>query len=573
MIFRRRGNEEAIATNTTIYRIALPVTRSNGGIVHHRVAVGLVAVAVAGCSLGGGVTPAPRGAGTPAYDIAYHLDASDTSGHRYDVRMDVGRLRGDTLELQLPVWSPGRYANMGFARNLRGFTATAGNGTPVAFDRVNGSLWRLYPGAARSVRVTYQMYSNTLSGTFSVLDTAHANFNGPSLFMYVVGHKPDSVRLTVATLPGWQLINGESGSVAQRDFGFENYDRMVDTPTELAPRVVADSFRADGRLYRVLVHHNGPEHGQRQRFVRDVEKIVRYENRVISPPPLERYTFMFHIGYEGGDGMEHLYSTQIISSTPWSDTATVLSGISTAAHEYFHTWSVKRIRPVALGPFDYSTVQWQPSLWVAEGWTQYYGQIGLLRAGVVDRASYYETLGRVIQVNSQQPGRSYVSARMSSFLAPLWDGAPPPMEADRRGSYISYYTKGDALALLLDLEIRSRSGNTRSLDDALRLLEKRTWDAPSTSYYLQGRGYTEKDIEEVVSEAAGADMHDWFERYVGGVEELPFARTLALAGLAVSSRGSGEDSEYVVEELPNATAAQLRVRVGWLNGTTSSDGR
>ena len=274
-----------------------------------------------------------------------------------------------------------------------------------------------------------------------------------------------------------------------------------------------------------------------------------------------------------GDGMEHLYSTQIVSSTPWSDTATVLAGISTAAHEYFHTWNVKRIRPRALGPFDYSTEQWQPSLWVAEGWTQYYGQIGLLRAGVVDKAAYYRTLGRVIQVNSEQPGRKYVSARMSSFLAPLWDGAPPPMDADRGGSFISYYTKGDALALLLDLEIRSRSGNTRSLDDALRSLKKRTWDAPSDSYYLQGRGYTEKDIEEVVSEAAGTNMHDWFERYVNGVEELPFARTLALAGVAVSARGTGDDREYVVEELPNATAEQLRVRVGWLNGTTSSEGR
>lgn len=541
--------------------------------MHYRAVVSGLAIVLAGCSLGGGVSSAPRNGGTPSYDIAYHLDATDTSGHRYDVRMDIGRLRGDTLALQLPVWSPGRYANMGFARNLRGFAATTESGAPVSFERVNGSLWRLYPGSARSVRVSYQMYSNTLSGTFSALDSSHANFNGPSLFMYVVGHKPDSVRLTVATLPGWQLMNGDSDAESQRAFAFENYDRLVDTPTEIAPRVVADSFRADGRLYRVLVHHNGPERGQRQRFVRDVEKIVRYENRVISPPPLERYTFIFHIGFRGGDGMEHLYSTQIVSSTPWSDTATVLPGISTASHEYFHTWSVKRIRPAALGPFDYSTEQWQPSLWVAEGWTQYYGQIGLLRAGVVDKASYYRTLGGVIRVNSEQPGRRFVSARMSSFLAPLWDGAPPPMESDRSGSFISYYTKGDALALLLDLEIRARSGNTRSLDDALRLLKKRTWDAPSDSYYLQGRGYTEKDIEEVVSEAAGADMHDWFERYVAGVEELPFERTLALAGMELSVRGYGNDREYVVQEIPNATAAQLRVRVGWLNGTTSSEGR
>ena len=541
--------------------------------MNYRVAAGFLAVALAGCSLGGGAGPAPQRAGAPSYDIAYHLDAADTTGHRFGVRLDVGRLRGDTLELQLPVWSPGRYANMGFARNLRGFTATTGDGAPVAFDRVSGSLWRLYPGRARSVRVSYQVYANTLSGTFSVLDTAHVNWNGASLFMYVVGHKPDSVRLSVTTPVGWQLINGESSSTAQREFRFENYDRMVDTPTEVARRIAVDSFRVDGRLYRVLVHHNGSERGQRGRFVRDVEKIVRYENGVIAPPPLEKYTFLFNIGYEGGDGMEHLYSTQIISSTPWSDTATVLSGVSTAAHEYFHTWNVKRIRPAALGPFDYTTEQYQPSLWVAEGWTQYYGQIALLRAGIVDKADYYRTLGRVIQVNSEQPGRKYVSARMSSFLAPLWDGAASPMEADRSGSYISYYTKGAALAMLLDLEIRSRSSNTRSLDDALRLLEKRTWEAPSDSYYLQGRGYTEKDIEEVVSEAAGADMHDWFERYVGGVEELPFARTLALAGMAVSPRGVGDDREYEVRELPNSTAEQLRVRVGWLTGTTSSEGR
>lgn len=539
--------------------------------MYHRIIAVFVCIATAGCALGGGSGSTPGRADGPAYDIAYRLDARDTSGHRYNVQMDIGGLHGDTLELQLPIWSPGRYARMGFARNLRGFTATTEDGRPVAFERASGSLWRLFPGEARSVRVSYQRYANTLSGTFSVLDTAHVNWNGPSLFMYVVGHKRDSVRLTVAAPPGWQLINGESDSIDQREFRFENYDRFIDTPTEIAPRIAVDSFVADGRLYRVLVHHNGSERGQRARFLRDLEKIVRYENRVIGPPPLERYTFLFNLGYDGRDGMEHLYSTQIMSRAPWSDTASVLSGISTAAHEYFHVWNVKRIRPAALGPFDYSTEQYQPSLWVAEGWTQYYGQIGLLRAGVVDKAAYYRTLGRVVEVNSETPGRRYVSARLSSFLAPLWDGAPPPMEADRSGSFISYYTKGDALALLLDLEIRSRTNNTRSLDDALQLLKERTWDAPSDSYYLQGRGYSEKDIEEVVSEAAGANMHDWFERYVGGVDELPFAHTLGLAGISATPHGSGEDREYVVTEIPNSSAEQLRVRVGWLTGTTSSE--
>lgn len=536
---------------------------------HQRVAMALLCAIAAGCATASPAGTPSREGGGPTYDIAYHLDARDTLGHYYRVQIDIGGVRGDTLELQMPVWSPGRYARMDFARNVRGVSITDGRGTALPFDRASGSLWRVYPHGARQVRVRYEVFANTLSGTFSVLDTAHANWNGPSLFMYVVGHKPDPVRLSVTLPSGWGLINGESADPGQREFRFPNYDRLIDTPTEAARQFSVDTFRVDDRLYRVVVHHNGDEHGQRERFVRDVEKIVRYENRVIGPPPLRMYTFLFNIGYRGGDGMEHLYSTEIINRTPWTDTAQVLPGISTASHEYFHVWNVKRIRPALLGPFDYTSERYQPSLWVAEGWTQYYGEIGLLRSGVVDKTAYYRTLGRVIRANSETPGRKYVSARMSSFLAPFWDGAPAPMQTDRMGNYISYYTKGDALALLLDLEIRSRTGNARSLDDALRLLKQRTWDAPTASYYLQGRGYTEQDIEQVVSQAAGADMHPWFERYVAGVEELPFAETLARAGLTVTPRGAGDDREYIVEEMPNPTPQQLRVREGWLTGTTA----
>jgi predicted metalloprotease with PDZ domain len=395
-----------------------------------------------------------------------------------------------------------------------------------------------------------------------VSDTAHANWNGPSLYMYVVGHKPDPVSLTVAPPRGWHVINGESTSLNQHTFRFPNYDRLADTPTEMAPRFDVDSFRVDGRLYRVMSHVNGSQNGQRARFVRDVEKIVRYQNTVLGPPPLDMYTFLVHIGYPGRDGMEHLYSTQVINPLPWSDTAAVLSGITTVSHEYFHVWNVKRVRPAVLGPFDYSTEQYQPSLWVAEGWTQYYGEISLLRAGVVDKASYYGTLGRIIRANLETPGRKEVSARMASFHAPFWDGGAAPMQTDGPNAFFTYYVKGDALALLLDLEIRSRTNGSRSLDDALRALKRRTWDAPNASYYLQGRGYTEADVEQAVSEVAGANMHDWFERYVGGVEDPPFRETLALAGLELVVQGG----EYIVKEMPGASEKQLRVREGWLRG-------
>ena len=494
--------------------------------------------------------------------IGYRLAMPDPASHLYDVSIDVDGARGRTLPLQLPVWSPGRYAKMDFARNVQEFRATDDSGRALRWDKTDGSRWVVQTGGSAAVRLRYRVFANALSGTFSVLDTAHANWNGASLFMYVEGHKPDPVTLDVTPPSGWQVVNGDTKAANQTHFRFENYDRLVDTPTEVAPAVLLDSFVVDGRRYRTMIHHNGsaaPEH--RARFVRAVEKIVQYENSVFGAPPLEQYTFLFHIGYGGGDGMEHLYSTQIVKSAPWQDSDDVLSALSTAAHEYFHVWNVKRVRPVALGPFDYTREQYQPSLWVAEGWTQYYGMGAPGRAGVVDRESFYTTMAGLMQINLTAPGRKEVSARMASFHAPFWDGAPQAQPNNGAQSYFTYYTKGAGLALYLDLYLRTKTSNQRALDDVFNALKRRTWNAPSTSYYLQGRGYTERDVELAASEIAGEDLHAWFERHVGGTEDVDYDAVLARAGLRLV-RGE----KWMIEELPDATAAQRAVREGWATG-------
>ena len=494
--------------------------------------------------------------------IAYRIAMPDPASHLYEVAIDIDGARGDTLPLQLPVWSPGRYAKMDFARNVQEFSATGADGRALRWDKTDGSRWVVSTGGARSVRVRYRVFANMLSGTFSVLDTAHANWNGASLFMYVEGHKPNPVTLEVRPPAGWQVVNGDTRSVNQAHYRFENYDRLIDTPTEVAPAVLLDSFVVDGRRYRTMVHHNGPvPAAARERFVRDVEKVVRYENSVFGPPPLEQYTFLFHIGYAGGDGMEHLYSTQIVNSAPWNDSAAVLPGITTAAHEYFHVWNVKRVRPVALGPFDYTREQYQPSLWVAEGWTQYYGLTALGRGGVVGREAFYATMAGLIQSNLTAPGRKEVSARMASFHAPFWDGTAQPQPNNGSQTFFSYYTKGAGLALWLDLHLRAKSGNRRSLDDVFELLKRRTWNAKTTSYYLQGRGYTERDVEQAASEVAGENMHHWFERHVGGTHDVDYDALLAQAGLRLV-RGES----WRIEERPDASAAQRAVREGWATG-------
>jgi predicted metalloprotease with PDZ domain len=313
-----------------------------------------------------------------------------------------------------------------------------------------------------------------------------------------------------------------------------------------------------------MVHHDGDvPTGARDRFVRDVESIVRYENSVFGPPPLEQYTFLFNIGFPGGDGMEHLYSTQIQSRFAWTDTAKLLPGISTAAHEYFHVWNVKRVRPAALGPFDYTTEQYQPSLWVAEGWTQYYGMVTLRRAGIVDDSSFYRSMAGLIQANLTAPGRKEVSARMASFHAPFWDGAPQPQPTNAKNTFLDYYTKGAGIATYLDLFIRNRSGNAKSLNDAFNNLKNRVWNAPKASYYLQGRGYTEDDVERAVSDAAETNMHTWFETHVGGTEDMDYDEALGWAGLRLVR---AENGPWSIEEVPEATPAQVRVRMGWITG-------
>jgi predicted metalloprotease with PDZ domain len=317
----------------------------------------------------------PTPAAAQQYRIEYTIGMPDVTSHLYSVTLFAGGLTGRPVDLQLPVWSPGRYGRMDFAKNVQEFSAAASDGKPLRWEKINGSLWRVSPGASRSMRVTYRVFANApMSGTFSVLDSAHANWNGASLFMYIDGHKQDPVSLAVEAPENWTIINGDVTRPGQRLFHFPNYDLLLDTPTEVAPAgsLVLDSFVVDNRVYRVMVHHNGAAPaGTRERFVHDVERIVRYENSVFGAPPLEQYTFLFNIGYPGGDGMEHLYSTQIQTRRAWTDTAKVLPGIPSAAHEYFHVWNVKRVRPAALGPFDYTREPYQPSLWVAEGWTQY----------------------------------------------------------------------------------------------------------------------------------------------------------------------------------------------------------
>ncbi|HEY0779856.1 MAG TPA: hypothetical protein VGD56_17960 [Gemmatirosa sp.] len=543
-------------------------------------APGVVAPAPAAAQRSPDVPIAPRPGVGPLhtsnrpYVIAYTVGMPDPATHLFEIGVEVRGALPDTLRLVLPVWSPGRYARVDFARNVQGFAADDGNGRALRWTKLGGSTWGVMTdGAAgrRAARVRYRVYADNLSGTYSVLDTAHANWNGAGLFVYPEGHKPDPVTLAIRPPTEWRVLNGPQGNpqreVASTDgtvaFRFPNYDEMIDAPTEVAPaaHVSVDSFTVDGRRYRVVLHHNGPlDAGVRRHFVDGARAIVARENRVIAPPPLTQYTFLAHAGYGGGDGMEHLTSTEIITPRPLTDTAAADRFLGTVAHEYFHTWNVKRVRPAALGPFDYTEAQYEPSLWVAEGWTQYYGDITPARVGIETHAAYYAALARTLQTLSTSPARLERSPRAASFDAPFFDGGRAPMDVNAGATFVTYYYAGEARALALDLMIRGRSAGARSLDDVLRALKHRSWDAPRASYYLEGRGYTETDVERAASDVAGTDLHGWFERYVGGTEDLAWGDLLHTVGLTLATDGDA----WTIGEDPAATAQQVGLRDAWL---------
>jgi predicted metalloprotease with PDZ domain len=230
-----------------------------------------------------------------------------------------------------------------------------------------------------------------------------------------------------------------------------------------------------------------------------------------------------------GDGMEHLNSTQIIIQG--SVRQNTQEALETAAHEFFHLWNVKRLRPAELGPFDYTRENYSRSLWFAEGITSYYAYLFLYRSGLWTREQFLSHLAAEIYTLEREPGKSLMSAESSSFNAWFFDRSPQMQETNFANTTISYYDKGAVLAMLLDLEIRSRTQGRKSLLDVMRSMYRDFYQAPATSYYGPGRGFEEKDVVAALNSVTGSDFAPFFERYVRGTETLPYDETLAKAGL------------------------------------------
>lgn len=472
----------------------------------------------------------------PPYSISYRLAMSRPASHLFEVTIDINVPANESstfVDLQMPKWQPGRYAVADFAANVQEFSARSQQ-RALTWTKIDDQTWRVQRQGNRSITATYRVFGNDLSGTYGQLDVGHASYTGGEVFMYVAGHKADPVELHVEPPPNWRVVNGRTERPNQRDWRYPNYETLIDNPTEIGPDWTMDEFTVDGKRFHVVVHSRGDEGGRRQSFVRDLEKIVRTEIRMWGAPEFDSYTFMFHFAADdrSSDGMEHLTSTQIIEPGILSERSTYDGALATAAHEFFHAWNVKRLRPVEFGPWDWTKPAATRALWIAEGFTQYYGLLMYHRAGLDTADEYLFDLSDTIATIENNPANKLMSAEASSMAAPFIDSAVHRQRTNLSNTSLSYYLKGELIALNLDLLIRNWSGGKRSLDDVMR----RAYDefylkSPNSSYYLKGRGYSIEDFARIVSETAGKDMSEWFDRYVRGVEPLPYDEAFAAVGL------------------------------------------
>lgn len=487
-----------------------------------------------------------------AEPVEYELRFGKPSTHLLEISVRASGLKGAAAEFAMPTWAPGSYAVNDYAKNVQGFRATGPGGKELAWRKADKQTWRVETGGAAAVTVHYKLYANTLANNWAQYNEQHAFLGGPAVWMYLVGGKERPVRLVIATPAGWRVATSMA-RMAENTFAAADYDTFADSPLEISD-YAEKTFVEAGSTYRVVVHDVVGKKDFSQ-FVADTQKIVAATVPVFAgvaggtrPAPFDEYWFLFHIWPNAGGGLEHLNSTQINSPRDWDSQQVRPSGetdyeskLGVTSHEFFHAWNVKRLRPKALGPFDYSREVHTPSLWISEGLTSYYGDLLLMRAGLVKPERYLEWTARLLTNFEQKPGRSERSIEETSW--DTWFRPGVTGDTNLANSNYSYYDGGQIAGHLLDFAIRQATNNQKSLDDWMRLLYQR--------HALPKPGFEPEDAVRAANEVAGRDISEIFRRYISGKEPMPYETYFGYAGIQVER--------------------MLAPDLGWIGVTTTRD--
>jgi predicted metalloprotease with PDZ domain len=467
--------------------------------------------------------------------------------------------------------SPGRYAIHEFAKNVYDVRATDGAGRSLAVTRPDPNGWTV-PTHSGVVQVTYRVFGDRTDGTYLGVDSSHAHINMPAALMWARGleTRPITVRFERPAGTTWRVATQLLPGRDEQSFTAPNLQYLNDSPSEFSDFALRTFRVADnGRnpTFRLAVHHDGTDQ-ELDAFAADVERIVREARDVFGEYPAyegDTYTFIAdYLPWVNGDGMEHRNSTVITSPSSIRSNRTGL--LDTVSHEFFHGWNVERIRPKSLEPFDFERANMSGELWLAEGFTNYYGALVLRRAGLTSVRDFAAEMGQTLNAVIVSPGRRLRSAREMSELAPFVDAATAMDRTAWDNTYLSYYTWGCAIGLGLDLTLRDRSGGRVTLDHFMRALWQTYGRPGGRSMGLVDNAYTMADLRTTLASVSGdADFaRDFFERYIEGTELVEYARLLARAGILLRPVAPGQATAgaFRVQDAPSGVRVMNAVPFG-----------
>ncbi len=433
--------------------------------------------------------------------------------------------RGNHMYLSMPVWTPGHYLVEDYSRNVpevKAFDSLTGDERKVS--KMAKSRWAVAPEDSERIRVEYAAYGLVYDDTKSYIDSDHALINGASVFLCPEGMESRPQKVTLIPSGGWRRASTGLERVSEWEFMAEDYDVLVDSPIEVGNQET-DSFKVGGTEYQVSMFDAGPI--DREKFVRDLKAIVEATVPIFDDVPYKRYVFIVGFTDDLGGGLEHLNSTVCMvprfRMAPKEEYNLMMGLFS---HEFFHAWNVKRLRPVGLGPFNYSGETYTKSLWIAEGITSYFDDLIVRRAGLYSVAEYLDAFAININLMKSLPGSRRQSAEEASF--DTWIKFYKP-DANSPNVTSSYYTQGAVIGWMLDMEIRRATNGAKKLDDAMRAIYQQT-------FLKEGRGYSDREFEAACCAIGGEQLKEIFDARVRGREEIDYDRYLGYAGLKLGPR-------------------------------------
>ncbi|MDP3703064.1 MAG: PDZ domain-containing protein [Candidatus Omnitrophota bacterium] len=442
----------------------------------------------------------------------YTVEVRDTAARLFHVTAVFSNIRQPSLDLALPMWTPGWYTIENYGGNVLRFTVKDASGARLTAPLTRVQTWSVDTRGKDRIVAEFDYLATVLAVNQAKITDRYAFFTGTQLFLEPLGHRdvPATVRFVVP--PGWRIVSALRETADSTVFTASDYDVLVDAPSVMGSFELAQ-FEVEGKPHLLVSTPAGAvDTTATLQFSRKFGDVIRTQSAIFGGLPYDKYlVFCFREPAESNGSLEHLNSYVVVGSCSLSE-----GSLWFAAHEFFHLWNVKRIRPAEMWPYDYSHPNETPSLWVSEGLSNYYADLTMRRAGLLADSSFLSNLVSTMGALESNEARLYVSPGDASVST--WRGLPVAFGAN-------YYQQGHVLGALLDLSIRHDTRGRRSLDDVMRALY--------AQFYRRGRGFTADDVVRVVSEVTGRDYADFFRRYVAGVEVPPYDTFFGYAGYRV----------------------------------------